>query len=274
MNPVDYQQSQTNNTATVMVKNLTVPVLSIAVHQDSLPHATESDSSPILFEITTTSQFSVKTVFNYDISETADFLDSAEKLKTVDTFPAAASSYVLPIRFNDDQVQELNGAVTVTLAEDTGDQPLYAVNANPEERTATADVNDDELPYVMIRSVSAAVIEGNPVGFELYTDSIREETFTVNLEISGQTNFLQDSPPRDEFTREYDTSMASKFVFEFDTIDNDLPGGRGTVTVTILPGDNYLINSLNKNSTFASVAIVDNDTELTRLFQFEQMNHL
>ena len=262
MNPVDYQQSQTNNTAMVMVKNLDLPVLSIAVHQDSLPQAIESESSPILFEITTTSQFSVKTVFNYDLSETADFLDSAERLKSVDTFPAGASSYVLPIRFNDDQVQELNGAVTVTLAEDTGDQPLYAVNANPEERTATADVNDDELPYVMIRSVSAAVIEGSPVGFELYTDSIREETFTVNLEISGQTNFLQDSPSRDEFTREYDTGMASKFVFEFDTIDNNLPGGRGTVTVTILPGDNYLINSLNKNTTFASVAIVDNDTEI------------
>ena len=274
MNPVDYQQSQTNNTARVVVKNFSLPVLSIAVHQDSLPHATESDSSPILFEITTTSQFSVKTVFNYEVTETADFIDSAEKLKTVDTFPAGASSYVLPIRFNDDQEQELNGAVSVTLVDDTGDNPLYAVNANPEQRTATADVEDDELPYVMIRSVSAAVLEGNPVGFELYTDSIRAEVFTVSLEISGQTNFLQDSPSRDEFTREFDTSTASKFVFEFDTIDNDLPGGRGTVTVTILPGDNYLINSLNKNTTFASVAIVDNDTEIDPIISIRADNPL
>ena len=262
MNPVDYQQSQTNNEATVTIKNLDLPVLSIAVHQDSLPHATESDSSPILFEISTTSQFSVKTVFNYEVTETADFLAPSEKLKTVDTFPAGETNYVLPIRFNDDQIQESNGAVSVTLAEDTGDEPLYVVNANPMERTATADVADDELPYVMIRSVSAAVIEGSPVGFELYTDSIRTEVFTVNLEISGQTNFLQDSPSGDKFTREYDTSTGSKFVFGFDTIDNDLPGGRGTVTVTILPGENYLLNSLNKNTTFASVAIVDNDTKI------------
>ena len=142
------------------------------------------------------------------------------------------------------------------------------------ERTATAEVEDDELPYVMIRSVSAAVIEGSPVGFELYTDSIRTEVFTVNLEISGQTNFLQDSPARDEFTREYDTSTGSKFVFEFDTIDNDLPGGRGTVTVTILPGDNYLINSFNKNTTFASVAIVDNDTEIDPIISIRADNPL
>ena len=274
MNPVDYQQSQTNNTATVMIKNLLLPVLSVAVHQDSLPHATESDSSPILFEITTTSQFSVKTVFNYEVTETADFLAPSEKLKTVDTFPAGETNYVLPIRFNDDQIQESNGAVSVTLAEDTGDEPLYVVNANPEERTATVDVEDDELPYVMIRSVSAAVIEGSPVGFELYTDSIRAEVFTVNLEISGQTNFLQNSPSNDKFTREFDTSTASKFVFEFDTIDNDLPGGRGTVTVTILPGDNYLINSLNKNTTFASVAIVDNDTEIDPIISIRADNPL
>ncbi len=261
MNPVDYQASQNDARATVTVKNLAVPILSIAVHQDSLPHTTESSSSPILFEVTTSIQFTEETVFNFEITETADFLSSAEKLKSFDVFPDGQSSYTLPIRIDDDQIHELHGAVTVTLTAGTSDPPQYVVNANPEEGTATAEIKDDELPSIMIRPVADAVIEGNPVGFELYSNSIRTETFTVNLNMSGTTNFLQTASSPAEFTQDYNTG--EDFRFEFETIDNDLPGGRGTIYVKLLPGEGYSLEGLATNLRTASVIIIDNDTAIT-----------
>ncbi len=256
----DYQLTQSNTPAKVNVKNLAIPVLSIAVHQDSLPHTTESSSSPILFEVTTTIQFTESTVFNFEITESAAFLSSNEKLRTFDVFPAGQSSYIMPIRIDDDEIHELHGTVTVTLTESSSDSPQYVVNSNTEERTATVEVKDDELPNIKVRPVADAVIEGNSVGFELFTNSIRTETFIVNLKISGNTSFLKDSPFPVEFTREYVTG--NKFSFEFETIDNDLDGGRGIITVNLLPGEHYLIDSLDKNSISASVVIVDNDTEV------------
>ncbi len=63
--PVDYQLSQSDNSAIVQVKNLDIPVLSITVHEDSSPYTTESSSTAILFEITATIPFTTKTVFNF-----------------------------------------------------------------------------------------------------------------------------------------------------------------------------------------------------------------
>ena len=257
----DYQLTQSNTPATVEVKNLSIPVLSIAVHQVSLPYATESDSSPILFEITTTIQFTEATIFNFAITETAEFLDSTEKSKTFDAFPAGQSNYILPIQFDDDDIHELHGTVSVTLTAGNSEPPQYLVIASAEGKTATAEVKDDELPLIMIRPVSNAVLEGNPVGFELYTNSIRTETYTVNLSMSGTTNFLQTASSPAEFTQEYYTG--EDFSFEFMTIDNDLPGGRGTITVNLLPGEGYSLDGLDTNLRSASAIIVDNDTAIT-----------
>ena len=192
--PVDYQLSQSDNSAIVQVKNLDIPVLSITVHEDSSPFTTESSSTPILFEITATIPFTTKTVFNFEITESADFLAPSENTKTFDTFPAGQSSYILPLRFDDDQIHEIHGTVSVTLTKDTTDPPQYLVNAHGEGRSATAHVKDDELPFLMVRPVSDAVIEGSPVEFELFTNSIRDESFMVNLSLSGNLNFLQALP--------------------------------------------------------------------------------
>ena len=126
---------------------------------------TEASGAMAMFPITSDRVAKMVTVY-YTPTQTGDFLDSSvtagtKTTKTLDF--AGGTSATLSVPITNDELDEVNGSITITLANDENMDhgqlvQTYTVAAAPNN-DGTVTVNDDDVPQLSIAAVNANVDE-------------------------------------------------------------------------------------------------------------------
>ena len=290
-----YRVDNTNRSKTVTVRDnsdtlMNVPILSIA--PDSNKPVPEDEKVPFLISsnISTTKKFNVQISVD---DGTGDFLASNQSEPF--EFPNGEKSYVHNVTLDDDNVDELNGKVILTLLSDTNNPTNYVVAASPANKASVVVSDNDDAPEISIVPVTPIVTEGADIQFRVTASSASTINYDnrgnttdptiglrVNLSISGQVNEFV------EFDQSTDLSAGLPKYVEIPTGDTDviltIPTDDdsfdeldGRISVSLLPAkftrdipthDNEnesvtvypeAIYTIDEDSKFASVSILDND---------------
>ena len=157
-------------TASITPVNVTVtppipvPVLTVSAGPavDEGSTNAQGDLIKATFTISSTEDLGTGFKFNYQVSQTGDFLTSSTTLDTLipatEDFTQDGSDYTTTLEFDieDDSNKEQTGLVTVTLLASDGTTGNYTLPATP---SASVTVYDDEVPALEIAG-SGAVTEG------------------------------------------------------------------------------------------------------------------
>ena len=151
-----YQVSASNNVGLAKIWDNDAPIISIA----DAPTVVESDNAEIRFPITALVSPNASINVYYELtentgSEIGDFIEPEEegtgKFKSV-SFANNATTSVLSIPVDSDEVQERGSTVTVTLESHPNALATATYNLPATNTPATATVADDDLPVVSIET--------------------------------------------------------------------------------------------------------------------------
>ena len=172
--------------ATVMVNDDDDPVPAIPVITIAVGTSPVTEGIAASFTVTAAPAPSANLEVNLSVAEAAgsDFVASGDEgTKTVNIPTSGSATYFVATVADD--MDEPNGSVTVTVADDTG----YTVG---DPASATVMVNDDdEAPLGAVEDAQEAVIFPNPSGHYLEIRSNTGGTFQI-LSLSGEP--LLESP--------------------------------------------------------------------------------
>ena len=139
----------------------------------------------------------------------------------------------------DDDVDEPNGSVVATIQSGTG----YTISqTSVNSTTINIQDDDDESMTVYVSEATSpirTVFEGQNLDFRLITDRARDELTAVNVLWTQTGNFIPSDSLRQVIViNAYSTTERFRIL----TIDDEVEEQNGTVTVTLLPGENYVID--------------------------------
>ena len=176
-----------------------------------------------------------------------DFLEGTPATRV--TIPADAANATLEVATNDDDVDEDDGAVTVTI----GASDAYDIDAANASAAVTVRDND-EATMVSITADETSVEEGEDADFTVTRTGSTTAVLTVLVSVSdGDGDFL-DGTPDSQVTIPAGATSAKLAVA---TDDDDTDEENGSVAVTIGTSDDYAIDG---DAGSASVTVRDNDT--------------
>ena len=193
----------------------------------------------------------------------ADFLAAGVEGSGTWTFPGGQTSQTFTIATEADSVAERSGPIRVTLAAGTG----YTLGG---ASTAAVTVNDDDdgppsgggggggtpsLPR-SAASVSAgpAVVEGGEATFRITASPAPSGEITVRVRVSATGDFVEAALLGERSVTL--SASAPTASLRIATIDDRRNEADGTVTVTLLSGEDYRLSQ----ASAASLAVTDDDT--------------
>ena len=96
----------------------------------------------------------------YDLTETQNFIHNEGPNKTkILNFTNGITRTIIPIRLNNDGLEEDNGTISITLTADTANPINYTVAASPNNTAAVNIIDDDNLPLISIAANNGDVAE-------------------------------------------------------------------------------------------------------------------
>ncbi len=208
-----------------------------------------AESASAVFNLARTSDTGVMQV-QVDMTEVGAFLASPGR--TTVTFASGDLATTLTVSLDDDDLDEVDGSVTATVAAGSG----YRLG-NPASATVT--VTDDDLQQVVsLEAESTSVTEGNDIVFTLrrytvlgpqsYEDNTRG-SLTVNVQVTLEGPSLSGASSATTATFDAgETAITLRFPTSVTATDVN-----GSVTATIAAGTGYTV------SDPASVTVVVTD---------------
>ena len=232
---------------------------------------TEASGAMAMFPITTDRIAKMITVY-YTPTQTGDFLGGSltagtKTSKTLDF--ASGTSATLSIPITNDELDEANGSITITLANDEHMDhgqlvPTYTVAAAPDN-DGTVTVNDDDVPQLNIAAINANVDEvpNANASFTITANKSPISGFEFRFSATQVGNFLASSVDTTNPIKRALTFNGSGNTYtarlELSIHDDRLPEATGSVTVTLLAKDQSTSDyTLGANKT-VKVTIHDND---------------
>ena len=225
------------------------PVVTIAAGTSPVTEGTAAS-----FTVTATPAPASNLTVNLSVAEAAgsDFVASGnEGTKTV--MIPASGSVTYTVATVDDDTDEPNGSVTITVENGTG----YTVGSSA---SAIVMVNDDDdpalaTPVITIAAGNSPVDEGTDATFTVTATPAPSANLTVNLsvaEASGSDFVAAD----DEGTQMVTIPTSGSAMYSVATVDDDTDEPNGSVTVTVAADDtNYTVG----DPAVATVVVNDND---------------
>ena len=207
------------------------PVVSIVARGD----ITEGDTA--VFTISGSPPPSSPIMVKVGVSQSGDFGASGA---TSVPFMGATTSY--SITTSDDDADEADGSVTVTLQDGQG----YTVSST--NGSATVVVADNDVPELSITGGSG-ITEGGTASFTITASSAPTGPVTVKVEVSEDGDFGASGAA----TVTVSGSTASYTVITSNDAVNEADG---SVTATLQDGDGYTVSSTKGSAT---VVVADND---------------
>ncbi len=223
------------NTASVTVNDDDVPELTItagsAVTEGTAASFTVSASPNAASEITV----------KYTVTQSGAFV-SAGKL-SAQTVPLSGGTATITVPTVGDSTDEANGSVTVTLNDGTG----YTLGG---AKTATVNVNDDDVPELTITDGSA-VTEGTDASFTVSASPSASGSITVNYTVTQSGAFVASG----ELSSQTETLSGGTATITVPTVGDTTVEADGSVTVTLTSGTGYTLGSPKT----ATVTVNDDD---------------
>ena len=206
------------------------------------------EGNRVSFAIFATSVASNPVTINISIDEgTNDYLLGIQP-KTA-TLPAKVSHTILAIQTKDDEEDEPDGDIEVTILPDTKNPHTYVVG---EKRTATGKVIDNDIFTFSLNSNQLRFNENESVQFSFLVSIISRRDIPISVELTESANYLDGG----EHVEQFVVKAGARNSLQSIALDDDnLVERNGTVTATILSDPSY---KLEGKDNF-SVLIVDND---------------
>ena len=181
----------------------------------------------------------------------SDFVAGGDEGARAVTIPDGATSVVFTLATVNDEADEPDGGVTVTVKDGDG----YTVGA-PASDTLTIEDDDLPPPEVSIAAKAASVAEGGTAAFTLTADRAPAADLSVSLSVAetggGDRVAAADEGPATAVIAKGKTEA----VFSVATVDDDADEPDGSVTVTLKDGDGYTVAP---SQGAATVTVSDND---------------
>ena len=261
----DYRVSTTtgDDRATFTVTDNDTPVLSFRGNSFS---ATENGANPVFtIDADIAPKSALTVVLNVtDVAMNADYVGEHNQTVTLNFDGDSGTSATHTFAIDNDDMNEADGTVTVTLAENSGQD--YTVN--PSDNSATVAVTDDDIPQISIAEVYrlgvSEFVEGTDAAAVFAVNaspvSYRELEINLNVPAAADSTFLNTDPENSVTLPANTLSVTYTFAIHDDSNDEgDATGnGRGLLTVSIAGGTGYAASSTDPAS--ATVTIEDDDT--------------
>ena len=177
-----------------------------------------------------------------------------------DGFHGQSNTITLGFGTIDDDVDESDGFVTVTLQAGSG----YQITSDTSSNSATVIVQDnDPLPEFGIAGATAATLEPDSARFRLWTTTASASPVTVRINVSQTGNVLSGSAGD---TTTIMPARKRQTYFEIATEDDEVVEDNGSITVRLLADTNspatYTLTSRTYRHS-ATVEVYDDDTPPT-----------
>ena len=217
------------------------------------PELIFQEGQDLIVEVKSTRTYSTDKTIDLLISETGNMLAPAMTGPHSITLPSGSKSAELTIETIDDAVAETASSITISFI------PTDYLRIISNHSSVTFDVEDNES-QLQVRSVSTSITEGEFAEFEVSlvngAFSRVNQYIPINFEVSQVGNFVEN------LGLNTDTmfSGSSSKTIRIPTIDDRAKESSGSVTLTLVPTDEY---SVVQNSNFATVAINDDEPEIS-----------
>ena len=222
---------------------------------------TEGESDFVEFTIFTKVSPNKPVTIYYDLAESGDVINdeiSTGRGKTAELdFTNGSTEATLPIAIVDDDTDEVNSTITVTLIEDIA--PIsYTVHPSPNDSEDIEVIDDDDTPQIIISTSTPTIEEGASAIFELTATpegSITpQQPVTVEFDVVQEGDFLLWRVPQ---TYIMDSTSATITLTTHDDNSEETEGG--SITLSLVDSTRY-VTSENSDKNSAKVTITDNDT--------------
>ena len=152
----NYTLGSTSSVTIRVTDNDDLPAYSIAAVADSV-----LEDSPAQFRVTSpTASLSLVTI-RVNVAQTGDVITDTVG-NTTTTIAALATEKTISISTDDDEVDEVDGSITVTLLADVNTTATYTIATDSSQNSATITVldNDEPLPVISLSTNTLSVTEG------------------------------------------------------------------------------------------------------------------
>ena len=243
----------TTAAATVRLVDDDVPVLRVAA--GGTPPVAEADGAVAAFTISADKFPKTPPEVVLTVAETGDFVASGDKgtdtVTLTFTPDGAGGTYNYEVAIVNDDVTEVDGDITLTIAEN----PPWEYDVDSAMNVATVQVEDDEsdIPLTVGISGGADITEGAEATFTLTLNRASLEAVPVGIRTENATGDYLDSPQ----TRTVVTipPNVATYTFGFATDDDMAYEADGSVRATVLDEGGYGLGSPSS----ATVNVADND---------------
>ena len=141
-----------DQSAEVMIKANTVPIISIARNTATHFQVTEADNLVLMFDVSSNISIAENNlIVNIGIEETKDMLVPVAMRETTATINVGAQFTTYELPTVNDNVDEYNSTVTVTIEADRNTPKKYVLSSTVANRSAAVSVGDDDTPVMSIR---------------------------------------------------------------------------------------------------------------------------
>ena len=237
------------------------PIISIA----DAPEVVEGSDSNAEFTIVASQLPAGPLAINFEVSGDTSFIPTGQVFTSEFSFSSnsATGEYTaaLNIPIEDDQIDETDGIIVVTLLPDNTTPTTYTIDSNPANQSAQVSVTDDDLPIpeFSISAVISSVEEPNSAQFRLTTSTATTQPVVVKYNVYRAGGYLDTAS--NDYTITVEANSVEK-IFDVGIVQDSLSEPDTTVTVTLLADDNtpatYSITS-DTTGQSADVTIIDDE---------------
>ncbi len=183
----------------------------------------------------------------FTVAQSGEYLDAPGAGSRQVTLAAGAASATLAIATADDEADEADGSVGVTLDAGAG----YTLAAG--KAAAKVAVRDNDTPAVSV-AAGTGVTEGDPASFTLTANPAPHADLTVSLAVTQSGDFAASGQTG---AREVTIPTGGSASFEVATVNDSADEPDGSVTATVAAGTGYAVAASPDDT--ASVAVADDD---------------
>lgn len=187
---------------------------------------------------------------NIAIAQTGSFASATDLGNKTVEIPANAASVLYEVPTINDQMDESNGTITLSLRNGSG----YTLGSTNSQTVTIAD-DDLPLPAISITRVAASVVEGTNAQFNVRANRNLGAALTVNLVVSQSGNYVQAANIGNKTVQI--PANGSTVVYTVATVNDQTDEPNGSVTVALRDGTGYTRSATNTST----VEVRDNDED-------------
>ena len=211
-----------------------------------------------MFTITSNVAYTTRnlTVF-LEVTQSGEFLDAGQSRFPTATIDSGETTVMVPIEFEDDDVEEPFGSVEVTILPDRNN--LYFLDETAKSAFVFVRDDDDglQLPTVSISGRTDSIVEGEDAVFRVSTTPRLPVGTTLSVQVmieDGDSNYISGTPPESVTIHSSFSSSTGELVIK--TQRNPNVQSIGSIKVTIQPDpENYEVSIPN----FDNIAVFKSD---------------